>query len=324
MGVNDRFHVRVPVVGVLRTKESTVKLLSALDDGRARILKATLSTRAGRWYISFAVDLDRKLKVPKNPNSVVGIDVGIKRLATVVNDKGDVVARVENPAPLKKNLRKLARLQRSLARRQKRTATRQASQRYKKQAKKVARLHFRVANVRNDACHKFTTGVMSQHGVNVVEKLNVAGMAKNRRLARAVADSGLGQIRLMCLSKKSRFDTTVVEADQWFPSSKLCSACGDKNTQLTLSDRKWVCQACGVLHDRDENAGLNLARYLATASAAGSAALNRKARGEGGRPNSVRRPSWKREARSPKKLQSGSASEVIGAHDPVPENDTKL
>lgn len=311
-GVRDLRHVRIPIVGQIRTKESTGKLMRLLDAGKARILRATVSTHAGRWFVSFNCEVEREALTPTHPESTVGVDVGISRLATIVNDQGEVIARVAAPKPLKAHERRLRRYQRCMKRRQgpDRKKGQRASKRYRRQKAKVSRLHRRIADTRADACHKLTANLVRTHGKVVVEKLSVTGMTRNRRLAKAVADSGLARIRPQVAYKAPWYGSTCVQADRWYPSSKLCSACGAKNDQLQLRHRRWACVACGVEHDRDDNAGLNLARYLVqerTASAAGTGADGSDARGEDVRPRPARRPSWKREART---APAGKASSV--------------
>ena len=126
---------------------------------------------------------------------------------------------------------------------------------------KRRRLHARVVNVRNDNHHKATTAIAKSAGRVVVETLNVAGMMRNRRLARAIADAGMAGFLVKLEYKCAWYGARFEKADRWFPSSRLCADCGWHNAQMTLSDREWRCGVCGTLNERDFNAALNLERW---------------------------------------------------------------
>ena len=127
-----------------------------------------------------------------------------------------------------------------------------------------------MANLRRDGLHKVTTRLASEYGTIVVEDLNVAGMLRNRRLARRIADAGFGELRRQ-LAYKTRWNGgQLVVADRWYPSSKTCSACGTVKAKLALSERTYTCTTCGLVLDRDVNAARNLAALAAQTSTAGS------------------------------------------------------
>ena len=126
---------------------------------------------------------------------------------------------------------------------------------------RVARCHARVVSMRGDALHKLTTGLVRTYGRIVIEDLNVKGMVRNRRLARAVSDMGFGEFRRQLAYKADRSLTEVVVADRWFASSKSCRLCGALNDGLMLKDRTFACSGCGPTEDRDLNAARNLERY---------------------------------------------------------------
>jgi len=131
---------------------------------------------------------------------------------------------------------------------------------------KLAKLHARIANLRADFSHKLTTRLCRENQAVVIEDLHVSGMVKNEKLARSLSDIGFGNLRRQLEYKAIRYDTRLVVAERWYPSSKLCSFCYWKNDGLTLNERHWQCQACNIYHDRDVNAALNL-RRLATETA---------------------------------------------------------
>jgi putative transposase len=167
---------------------------------------------------------------------------------------------VESPKALRRNLKKLKRLSRSLNRKVKGSANR------RKARAKIAKLHARIANIRGDALHKLTTNLVRRFDVIGIEDLNVRGMMANGRLARAVADVGMSQFARQLVYKAEMSGARVVVADRWFPSSKMCSNCGHVHGGLTLSDRYWRCDECGVVHERDRNAAINLMRFAASSA----------------------------------------------------------
>lgn len=244
--------VTLPRLGTLRTHEDTSKLAAKVAAGSARILSATVSRTAQRWFVSFTAEVERDAPGRHAlPGSAVGVDVGVKALLTALDDKGRVI-EVAGAKPLRASLRRLRRASRAHSRKQKGSANR------RKSAARLARLHARVANVRADALHKATTALAREYETVVVEDLNVTGMLSNRSLARAVADQGFGEARRLLSYKTQRSGGTLLVADRWFPSSRTCSACGWRKPSLTLAERTFACQACGHTEDRDVNAARNL------------------------------------------------------------------
>jgi len=199
----------------------------------------------GHFYASLVVD------VPRSPLPVVereaGVDVGIARLATIAASDG-VCTEVGNPKHLGRKLRKLGRLEREKSRRQKGSVNRDKSRR------KVAVAHNEVARARRDYHHKQALALVRENQVIHVEDLNIVGMVKNRRLARAISDAGWGQFVRIIAEKADRYGRTVHQVSRWLASSKTCSACGHRLDGLPLQVRMWMCPACEVVHDRDHNA----------------------------------------------------------------------
>jgi len=247
----------LPRIGTVKTHESTRKLARRLGNGTARILSATVSRTAQRWFVSFTVEVERA--VPgrhARPGSGIGIDLGVKTLLTGVDSAGNVVT-VDGPKALRASLRRLRRASRAHSGKARGGANR------RKHAGRLARIHARVANVRADALHKAAGDLARRYATVVMEDLNVAGMTRNRRLARAIADQGLGQARRMLGYKTTWNGGTLVVADRWFPSSKLCSGCGAVKAKLALSERTYRCD-CGLVMDRDVNAARNLLNLAAS------------------------------------------------------------
>jgi putative transposase len=234
-------------------------LTDRLKDGRARVIGSKVEQRAGRWWIAFQVDVDRTDINTRHSAPVggptVGIDLGIKTFAMIASTDGTVV-EVPNPRHLDHKLRRLRRANKALARKQAGSANRG------KAARAVARVHLDVAHARADFLHKLTTSLTRANSVIVVEDLNVTGMAANRRLARHIADAGWAQFRRQLTYKADWYETKLVVADRWFPSTRTCTTCGQVNHDLTLADRTWAC-TCGTIHDRDVTAATNLLRLAA-------------------------------------------------------------
>jgi putative transposase len=280
----DRKHVQLPRIGVLKTHESTRKLGRRLEQGTARVLSATISRTADRWFVSFTVEVERQIPASNGKTTTIGVDVGIRHLAVLSTGE----APIPNPRALERSTRKLRRLNRELARR------RPTSRRRKLARRRLARAHARAANLRRDALHKLTTTLANEHATVVVEHLNIAGMARNRRLARALADMGLAELRRMLAYKTTWYGSRLVVANRFYPSSKTCSACGWVKAKLTLAERTFTCEVCGMRIDRDLNAARNLAKLAQHVAQSGGETLN--ARGADQRTQPAGQVAVKREA----------------------------
>ncbi|MEL7039830.1 MAG: RNA-guided endonuclease TnpB family protein, partial [Cyanobacteria bacterium J06592_8] len=225
--------LRLPFIGWVSTYEPLPEIQTK---------RVTISRVADSWYLSVAYEFTPEPTV-KSQN-FLGVDVGVKVLATCSD--GTVF---ENPRAYKKATKKLARLQRELCRRQKGSANRN------KTKLKLAKTHQRIANIRKDAIHKLTSWLCKNHAVIGLEDLNVSGMMKNHKLAAAVADSSLYEIRHQVEYKASWYGAKLVFADRFYPSSKTCSSCGHIQ-QMPLKERVFKCEACHTIIDRDFNASL--------------------------------------------------------------------
>ncbi|MER7008079.1 RNA-guided endonuclease TnpB family protein [Dactylosporangium sp. NPDC000555] len=242
------------VPGRVAVREDMSWLVDRLADGRARIIGSTVREKAGRWWVTFQLDVDRSdvnARRAVDPNApTCGIDVGLKTFATIVDDTG-MVEEIQAPRALKAAQRRLRRANKALHRKQPGSANRA------KAREAVAAIHLKVAHRRGDFLHKLTTRLARSKRAIAVESLNVAGMVRNRRLARAISDAGFGEFLRQLTYKADWYGSKLWAAERWYPSSKTCSACGAINSALTLSDRTWAC-ACGAEHDRDHNAARNL------------------------------------------------------------------
>ena len=263
-GVDDRFtltndqfqvagrRIRIPNLGWVPMREEL--------RFSGKIVSATISRRADRWFVSITVDTEDLPKRAAEHQGTVGVDLGVLALATLSTGE-----RVVGPKALRRDLRRLRRLSRRLSRKQK------GSKNRAKAKNKLARLHARMANTRQDSLHQLTSDLTRRFDVIGIEDLNVRGMVRNRRLALPIADMGFGEFRRQLTYKAERRSAVVVVADRFFPSSKLCSVCGAVLEDMPLAIRSWTCPACHTTHDRDLNAATNLATYAvsSTASACG-------------------------------------------------------
>ncbi len=273
-GIHDRFtltndqfdvdasRIRIPNLGWVRMRE--------ILRFSGKIMSATVSRVADKWFVSIAVDTQDGSHLPKAKNQgAVGVDLGVKALATLSTGE-----TIPGPKPHKALLDRLRRLSRSLSRKAKGSANR------RKAKAKLAKLHARIAAIRLDALHKLTTDLTRRFHTAGIEDLNVCGIVKNRHLARSVADMGFFEFRRQLEYKAAMRGGQVIVADRFFASSKTCSSCGHKLGELPLSVREWTCPSCGTVHDRDVNAAVNLKNMAvsSTVSACGEegAGLRRK------------------------------------------------
>jgi len=212
----------------------------------AKLLNLTMSRdTSGRYFVSILVETD--VKPLKKAKSEVGIDVGIKTLATTSDGE-----KLENPRPLVRGEKRLKRFQRRLSRKA------DGSNNRKKAKIKAAKLHAKISDTRRDTLQKFTTKIIRENQAIFVEGLNVAGMVKNHNLAKHIADAAFGEIFRELEYKANWYGRIYLPLDRFFPSSKLCSSCGHLLEELPLSVREWDCPACGGRHDRDINAAINI------------------------------------------------------------------
>lgn len=211
--------------------------------------QVTISRAAdGKYFASILVETDDYRT--KCGTGAVGVDLGIKELA-VLSDGTKVPANQK----LKKGLRKLKKHQRRLSRKTK------GSNRRARAKLKVARIHRRIANQRKAVLHELTDHLTKTYEVVCIEDLNVKGMVRNHCLARAISDAGFGMFRQFLEYKAKLRGNTIRVVDRWFPSSKTCSGCGTVKRELSLSEREFVCEHCGLVMDRDHNAAVNILNH---------------------------------------------------------------
>ena len=237
--------IHLPKIGWVRMREELRYT--------GEITRVGISRLNDKWYASILVRCDsnnykhQPSLFEKQEKEPIGIDVGINTLATCSN--GDTY---ENPRPLKRYERKLARANRSLSRKVLR------SKNWYKAKAVLSSVHYRIACIREDAHHQATTKIVRKASSIGVETLNISGLLKNRKLAKALSDSALSRFLTMLKYKADRRGIPIKAADKFFASSKTCSHCGQKKKELFLSDRVYHCLKCGFECDRDLNAAINL------------------------------------------------------------------
>ncbi|MBZ6132649.1 RNA-guided endonuclease InsQ/TnpB family protein [Streptomyces olivaceus] len=210
---------------------------------------------AGRWFVSMLCD--DKPAMPAPANAAVGIDAGLTTLLTLSTGE-----KIANSRHERRDRVRLARAQRNLAKKQKGSANRAKARR------RAAKVYARIADRRRDHLHKLTTRLVRENQTLVIEDLSVRNMVKNHKLARAISDAAWSEFRSMLEYKAQWYGREVIAVDRFFPSSKLCSACGTLQSKMPLNIRTWTCD-CGTVHDRDVNAAKNILAVGLTATACG-------------------------------------------------------
>ncbi len=230
-------HIQLPRLGLIKLKEA--------HNVEGRILAATITERANRWFVS--IRTQQEIDVPENQGPSIGVDLGVKVLATLSNGQ-----MITGPKAHKSNLKLQQRINRKWIR------TEPGSKRRERVRRRLAKLHYRISCIRNDATHKFTSMLAKTYGTIGIEDLNVAGMVRNHSLARSISDMGFGEFRRQLEYKTKWYGSKLVIHGRFFASSKTCSSCGVKKDMFLLSERIFECSSCGLKLDRDVNAAINL------------------------------------------------------------------
>jgi putative transposase len=212
---------------------------------QGKIMSAVISYRAGWWFVSIAVEVEHE--TPNHGGGTVGIDLGIKTLATLSGGE-----KFENQKHYRKSLGRIQGLSKGLSRKV------EGSQNWWKNTQKLAKAHYRVACQRQDALHKMSTHVARTYALIGLEDLNTTGMLANHCLAQAVSDASFFEVKRQLLYKAEQYGGYVQLVDRWFPSSKTCSSCGWIHVDLALAERVFICHECGLVLDRDLNAAINI------------------------------------------------------------------
>lgn len=258
-------HIKLPKISVIRFKEKNYIPLTNI-----KYNSVIISKEAGKYFASVQCELN--IPEPQKPKEILGIDLGIKTLATCSN--GTIF---ENPKALYKREKQLKKAQRCVSRKKK------GSNNRKKAILKVQKIHYKIKNIRKDVIHKTTTFlVKAKPRAIVLENLAVSNMLKNHNLAKSIADASFYEIRRQLEYKTQWYGGEILYVDRFFPSSKMCSFCNNVKHDLKLSDRMYHCSNCNNIIDRDLNAVINLKNYYNTVSS-----MEINACGENVRPNAM-------------------------------------
>jgi putative transposase len=248
--------IKLPIFGWVKTYEK-MPVMKANN--------AVFSLGAGRWFIAFKIEAER-LPIPNKQQIAVGVDLGVKALATLSTG-----FQVDSPNHYRQADKKLKRLQRKLSRQVKGSKNRE------KTKLRIAKQHYRVASLRQDILHKLTSYLTKNHGEVVTEDLKVSNLMKNHNLARAIANGGFYEFKRQVAYKSNWYGTIHTTVDTFYPSSKTCSNCGAIKKTLKLTERVFNCNNCGFSIDRDLNASYNLAKMAvsSTVTACGQSRLQK-------------------------------------------------
>lgn len=231
----------VPKIGTVKVAQ---RHFSAPDGGKHTRL--TINYQGGQWWAGVLYEVPGMNPVA-NGNPSVGVDLGIAALATLSTGE-----KVDGPQAFRQEMKRLRRKNRRWA------ASRNGSKRKEKKRKAIIRIHARIANVRSNSIHQLTTRLAKNYGQVVIEDLAIKNMAKNRHLSLSIMDAGWGMFSQQLKYKCPKYGSELIQANQFYPSSKTCSGCGRKNEALAFGQREWMCDGCGSKHDRDVNAAINL------------------------------------------------------------------
>lgn len=248
----DLFNPKFIENNLVKTKLDNEIILNHSDNSIFLRTLTISKTPTRKYYVSILTEnkIEYPEIIPINRSDILGIDVGIKTFASLSDGE-----KIENPKFLKKSLKKLIKMQRRVSRKV------IGSNNRKKAVKKLAKIHEKISNQRNDFQHKIANKLISENQAIAIETLNIKGMIKNHKLAQAIADSAWYNFITKLSYKAKNFGKTILKIGQWEASSKTCHICGYKNKDLTLNDRDWLCPSCNTHHDRDINAAINIKKF---------------------------------------------------------------
>ncbi|WP_186668042.1 RNA-guided endonuclease TnpB family protein [Sporosarcina sp. BP05] len=251
----ERHRIKIPTFGWVRLKEF------GYIPTDATVINCTLSQKAGRYFIAVLCDVEKSKAAYKSETDGIGVDLGLKEFAVCSNHLVfDTINKRERIIKMEKRLK---RQQRKLSRCYEQNKNRKrgefCAENRQKQLLVVQKLHARLANVRKEYIRFVVSVLVKTKPVFIaIEDLNIKGMMKNRHLSRSIGQQNFRQFREWLIAKCLEIGIEIRLVDRWFPSSKRCSDCGEKNVSLSLADRIFTCENCGMEMDRDFNASLNL------------------------------------------------------------------
>ena len=274
-GIKDSFYLE----GSIQVKNNRIKLpkfgwLKCSEDlPSCEVKNVVVSRHSEHWLVSFKIE--HLPQITEKKREKVGVDVGIKTLATMSDGNESPAVRA-----YRKYLRKLKKAQRQVSKKFIQGIKKQSNN-YFKAKKKVAKIHYKIACLRRDALHKLTSNLAKNHSEIIIEDLNILGMSKNHKLASAILDGGFYEFRRQLEYKAGWYGAKVTIANRYYPSSKMCSRCGNIKERLSLAERIYKCEVCHLEVNRDLNAALNLENYKENSSVSYTGSLERKTKAGG-------------------------------------------
>lgn len=256
----ERHRIKIPTLGWVRLKEK-----GYIPTERDVLLSGRITKQAGRYYVSVILRENKEGKIDHEYSEPIGVDLGISRTAVVSN--GDVYGNINYTDKIKRIEKQLRKQQRKLSRKYESLKQQKINKKggtatnknINKQLLKVQKLHKRLTDLRNDYQNKVVSEIVRTKPSSVtLEDLNIKGMLKNKHLSKSIGDQRLYTFKEKLISKSKEHGIEVREVNRFYPSSKLCSGCGNKKEDLTLGDRVYECEYCGLSIDRDLNASYNL------------------------------------------------------------------
>lgn len=258
--IKDSKYLKVPNYGLVKMRE--------MIRFNGKINSCTISQSGDKFYASFSILIDKneyraKHKKPKQTNLALGIDIGLKRFLSLSNG-----LEINAPKPLNKLNRLMIKRARQLSKKLHPKTKGEVlqgvkkSNNYQKTSIKLNKLHRKISNIRSDFLHKLTSSLVANIDYFCLEDLNVKGMMSNHKLAKSISDVSFYEFKRILEYKSAYNNKQIYQVDRFYPSSKICSSCGNIKDNLTLKDRVYICNECGLKIDRDYNASLNLLSQL--------------------------------------------------------------
>jgi len=260
---NDTFQIKFTPTHVQLEKIGKIRLSEKERIPQGKYMNPRITYDGLKWYLSIAVEIENNIK-PILTNESIGIDVGVKDLAILSN--GMTYKNINKSKKVKKLEKKLKRLQRKTSRKYEKNKQGNKfikTKNINKLEVKTRKIHKRLTNICTDYIQKTTTEIVKIKPSQIVmEILDIKGMMKNKHLAKYIQQQKLYEFKTLIKYKSNKYGINFIEVDKWFPSSKTCSECGYIKSKLSLKEREFICEDCGIIIDRDINAAINLSRYV--------------------------------------------------------------
>jgi len=260
---NDTFKIKFIPTHVQLEKIGKIKLSEKDKIPQGKYMNPRLTYDGLKWYLSISIEIEDEIKPILN-NLSIGIDLGVKDLAILSN--GIIYNNINKSKKVKKIEKKLKRLQRKTSRKYEKNKQGNKfikTKNINKYENKIRKIHKKLTNIRTDYIQKVTTEIVKIKPSQIVmEILDIKGMMKNKHLVKYIQQQKLYEFKILIKYKSNKYGITFIEADKWYPSSKTCSECGYIKSKLSLKEREFICEDCGIVIDRDLNAAINLSQYV--------------------------------------------------------------